>query len=66
MRCTTLSQFAIMLGKFFDRYVLDYTGLTGTFDIELQGKYENLSLYDNPNLNAALRNQLGLALIRKR
>jgi uncharacterized protein (TIGR03435 family) len=65
MRGATMSQFAVMLEKCLETNVLDHTGLTGTFNIELQGtfKIESESHYwDFERLNAALRNQLGLVL----
>jgi ATP-dependent Clp protease ATP-binding subunit ClpA len=56
MRGITLSQFALVLEAFFERRVVDHTGLTGGFDIELQGTYAR------DRLRAALRDQLGLIL----
>jgi hypothetical protein len=59
MSGTTLSAFAQLLEGFLGRPVLDFTENTGTFDIELQGQYE-----DAEALIAALRDQLGLVLTR--
>jgi Clp amino terminal domain, pathogenicity island component/Protein of unknown function (DUF3738) len=59
MSGTTLSQFADLLETFLGRPVFDDTDIAGTWDIELTGQY------DNPEaLIAALRDQLGLGLIR--
>jgi hypothetical protein len=59
MSGTTLSAFAQVLEGFLGRPVLDDTGLAGTFDIQLQGQYD-----DHDALIAALRDQLGLVLNR--
>lgn len=59
MSGTTLSAFAQVLEGFLGRPVLDFTENTGTFDLELQGQYE-----DPDALIAALRDQLGLVLTK--
>ena len=59
MSGTTLSAFAQVLEGFLGRPVLDFTEGTGTFDIELQGQYE-----DPDALIVALRDQLGLVLTK--
>jgi ClpA/ClpB-like protein/uncharacterized protein DUF3738 len=60
MRATTLPRFALALEEFLDAPVMvDDSLLAATFDIELQGEY------DNPDaLIAAVRDQLGLELTR--
>jgi uncharacterized protein (TIGR03435 family) len=59
MSAATLSQFVLVLEPFLNAAVMDDTGLTGRYDIELQGQY------DSPEaLSAALRDQLGLVLTK--
>jgi Protein of unknown function (DUF3738)/Clp amino terminal domain, pathogenicity island component len=59
MTATTLGAFALALEDFLGRPIIDDTGITGSWDIELQGQY------DNPDaLIAALRDQLGLVLTK--
>jgi Protein of unknown function (DUF3738)/Clp amino terminal domain, pathogenicity island component len=57
MSGASLSQLISALEEFLGRSVIDDTGLSGTFDITLQGEY-----HDADALIAALRNQLGLLL----
>lgn len=57
MTGTTLGALVLVLEGFLDRPVMDDTGITGTWDIELRGQYD-----DPETLIAALRDQLGLVL----
>ena len=58
MSAVTLTQFALVLEAFLDASVMvDDAAMGGSFDIELQGTYDN-----EDALIAALRDQLGLAL----
>ena len=59
MSGATLSEFVHMLEGFLGRPIVDDSGLTGRFDIELRGQYD-----DPETLTAALRDQLGLVLNR--
>ena len=59
MSGATLSEFVRMLEGFLGRPIVDDSGLTGRFDIELRGQYD-----DPETLTAALRDQLGLVLNR--
>jgi uncharacterized protein (TIGR03435 family) len=57
MSGATLSELVNALEEFLGRTVIDHTGLSGTFDIRLQGEY-----HDADTLITALRDQLGLVL----
>ena len=61
MSGATLSEFVHMLEGFLGGPIVDDSGLTGRFDIELRGQYD-----DPETLIAALRDQLGLELKRSR
>ncbi len=59
MSGATLPEFVRVLEGFLGRPIVDDSGLTGRFDIELRGQYD-----DPETLTAALRDQLGLVLNR--
>jgi uncharacterized protein (TIGR03435 family) len=61
MSGTTMSGFGGTLEEFLGRPVIDETGLTETYDIELQGEYT-----DSEALISALGDQLGLILTKGR
>lgn len=69
----TMDNLAVGVGRFvsgIDRVVVDRTGLTGTFDVELTWKWEGTGEYagippvdrNAPDIFTALREQLGLKL----
>jgi bla regulator protein blaR1 len=65
----TIEQFVRLLGDFLDRPLIDETGLTGTFDLELEfaavpgsGVAPTASIDDRPSLFTAIQNQLGLKI----
>jgi uncharacterized protein (TIGR03435 family) len=69
----TIEQFARLLGDFLDRPLIDETGLTGTFDLELEfaaapgsGVAPSASIDDKPSLFTAIQEQLGLKLDAQR
>ena len=69
----TLEHFVRLLGDFLDRPLIDETGLTGTFDLELEfaalagsGVAPTASVDDKPSLFTAIQNQLGLKLEAQR
>ena len=69
----TMEQLVAALGSFgLNRMVIDRTGLTGAFDIELKWRPENLRSADAaqgsdlPSIFAALQEQLGLRLDSQR
>lgn len=57
LRGTTIAEFAATLAGFVGRPVIDQTGLTGTYDIDVQGEYTDVDA-----LATALREQLGLVI----
>jgi len=59
-RHVTIETLAIMLGRPSGRMVFDRTGLTGSFDIDLEWAEEPGS--DKPSIFAAVQEQLGLKL----
>lgn len=59
MSAATLAQLVLVLEAFLGTPVIDDTGLTGLFEIELRGEYENADA-----LIAAVQEQLGLVLTR--
>jgi uncharacterized protein (TIGR03435 family) len=69
----TMEQFVRLLGDFLDRPLIDETGLTGTFDLELEfaalagsGVAPTASVDDKPSLFTAIQDQLGLKLEAQR
>jgi uncharacterized protein (TIGR03435 family) len=70
----TMAELTLTLSKWLDRTVLDRTGLTGAFDVELQFSWEGLPgapgrppgverpPNDNPSIFTAVQEQLGLKL----
>ena len=70
----TMTDLTVTLSRWLDRAVVDRTGLTGTFDVELQFSSEGLPgapgpppgverpPNDNPSIFTAVQEQLGLAL----
>lgn len=60
----TLAAFAELLGKAEGRAVVDRTGIEGVFDIDL--KYEDGAGEGGPSLVAAMEEQLGLRLVRRK
>jgi uncharacterized protein (TIGR03435 family) len=66
-RNVPLTTFAELISQFVGRLVLDSTGVTGTFDIELRWAPEaQLATSDAPSLFTALQEQLGLRLESRR
>jgi uncharacterized protein (TIGR03435 family) len=61
LTATTIEDFAHWLEEIVHHPVFDETGLTGTYDIELQGEVQGLD-----ELRQALVQQLGLVLTRSR
>jgi uncharacterized protein (TIGR03435 family) len=74
---TSLAELVRAMGEFLDRPLVDRTGLTGTFDVELQftadrgampgagtpgGLTTDAAVGDIPSIFTAVREQLGLAL----
>ncbi len=59
MSAATLAQFVLILEAFLGTPVIDETGLTGLFDIELRGEHDDIDA-----LIAALQEQLGLVLTK--
>ena len=69
-----MAELTLTLSKWLDRTVLDRTGLTGAFDVELQFAWEGLPgapgsppgverpPNDNPSIFTAVQEQLGLRL----
>jgi len=70
----TMADMAVTISRWMDKAVLDRTGLTGTFDVELQFSSEGLPGVpgpppgverppnDNPSIFTAVQEQLGLKL----
>ena len=69
----TMEHFVRLLGDFLDRPLIDETGLTGTFDLELEfaslpgsAVAPTANVDDKPSLFTAIQEQLGLKLEAKR
>jgi uncharacterized protein (TIGR03435 family) len=68
----SIEQLTTLLSRFLHQPVLDMTGLTGYFDVNLEWTPENLQtgtvpdLTDRPSIFTAVQEQLGLALERRR
>jgi uncharacterized protein (TIGR03435 family) len=61
-RSTTMPRFATNLSAIVDRMVLDKTGLTGSFDIDLEWTPDPAGSGADPSLLVALHEQLALKL----
>jgi uncharacterized protein (TIGR03435 family) len=67
-----MEHFARLLGDFLDRPLIDETGLTGTFDLDLEfGALPGSAVapdasLDKPSLFTAIQDQLGLRLEAQR
>lgn len=62
---TSVSNLVGFLGGNVERVIVDQSGLTGTFDIELDWSPEQAAT-DQPSLFSAIQEQLGLKLISER
>jgi len=69
----TMEHFVRLLGDFLDRPLIDETGLTGTFDLDLEfaalpgnAVAPTASVDDKPSLFTAIQDQLGLKLEAQR
>jgi len=62
MQNMTLATFALLLGRPVDRPVVDRTGLTGKYDIDLKFAPINATDSQLPSIFTALQEQLGLKL----
>jgi uncharacterized protein (TIGR03435 family) len=58
----TLAQLAVSLSRQTDRPVLDRTGLTGSFDVDLKWSNQTKVTDDGPSFFTAVQEQLGLRL----
>ena len=68
----TMGRFVDLLSSQTDRKVVDYTGLSGTFDISLHWAHDNVgpspvgNAPTEPSIDVAIREQLGLKLESRR
>jgi uncharacterized protein (TIGR03435 family) len=62
-KAITLAQLAGGLSPFAGRFVVDRTGLTNRYDVELKWAPDQAPTAEDPSLSTALQEQLGLKLV---